>query len=112
MDRKYKIAANALGWEVYEDFEGAVTFKRNSPAGEDFMFSIPGFRKPDEEVRTFLAGFDADRHAEGRIYLRHAANRAGELCDIPNCEACIKDAKDICNMVTELANAFTYGGAK
>ena len=106
MDVNYRDAAERLGWKVYEDDSGVVEFEKYSPAGEDFIFSIEGIKDPYDEVVGYLSDYDPDYHAEELIYFRHEGRARGNMRGIPSCEVCVQDAKDILDMICELANAF------
>lgn len=92
--------AESMDWRVYYDFENHnAEFEKESPAGEDFFFSVDT-RDIIKNVREYANDFDPEDHA-GMMY------NAGQngLAGVPCLKVLVKDADDIDEMLEELASA-------
>ena len=89
--------ANLLGWYVAGYTESEWEFRRTSPAGEDFTFTITAERSEDVcyEVYKYAKSFDIDAHAE---------QRAEDGCTM-DAETLWNDAYDLQEMIEKLADA-------
>lgn len=87
----------SLGWNITD--EGKTLFlSKYSPLGEDFGFSVDKDSNIIQEIKNYAYNFDYEDHAN--IYIDMRGTRG-----VPNSiQALLDDAKDIKNMLLELAN--------
>lgn len=94
--------ADNMGWTVYDgsnlqqdqlEFE----FGQYSPAGEDFYFYVCGFSVRDvvENIVEYAREFDVDEHVRSVMDMRGA----------PRLSVLVDDAREIVDMIQELADA-------
>jgi len=88
--------AKRLGWYVAGYTGRGWEFSKNSPAGEDFWFTVTAEDSEDVwyEVYKYAKNFDIDAHAE---------QRGKENCGL-DAEALWNDAYDIQEMIEKLAD--------
>lgn len=103
--REIEFIANAFGWYVdwsEDNIAGAKTvdFRKYSPAGEDFLFTVWYTRVSEipDKVVEYYEGFDADEHV---MLWSHSAGRNG----VPRLRELIEDADAIEEMIRQLAVA-------
>lgn len=94
-------ACEKLDWRVRVS-EDEIELEKYSPAGEDFIFSITDLSNIPGAVREYADGFDTDEHIEMWILAR----RSG-VSGIPTAAELVEDARDIKNMLLELADALS-----
>lgn len=99
MNKKYLETCENLDWEIYEDDDGTVELRTESPAGEDFSFAVNS-KKFVEDIKEYAANFDIDEHIE--MWVEAKNNGVG---GIPSIRELVKDAEDIDKMLQELAIA-------
>lgn len=92
--------AEELGWwvRVYDD---CIEIGQESPAGEDFFFSINNKEDVAGEVREYAEDFDPDEHAEMWIEGRGTRGTPRSIRTL------IDDADAIADMLDKLAEALT-----
>lgn len=95
--------AEELGWCIREDHE-EWEFSQNSPAGEDFSFSVctSDVNGPEDlvrEIRSYENNFDAAEHAKMWIEAQ------GRVSGVPDVKTLVKDADAIKLMMKKLASA-------
>ena len=90
--------ANSLGWTVDRLNDSAI-FKRYSPAGEDFFFSVE-LENPVQKICEYAESFDENEHIEMWIEAR-----AQGVSGVPTTIELVQDASDIHDMLRELASA-------
>lgn len=94
--------ADSMGWTVYDgsdvdrdqiEFE----FGQYSPAGEDFNFYVCGFsvRGVVENIVEYAREFDVDEHVRSVM----------DMCGAPRLSVLVDDAREIADMIQELADA-------
>lgn len=109
MDKKLLDAlidkAEELDWSchIYED---GIEFETCSPAGEDFIFTVPDKENLVKEVREYAADFDADEHAEMWVEGRGKRGVPSSIRTL------IDDADAIRELLDELAEALAEVEAK
>ena len=91
------------GWSYsIDEKRNEVELSKNTPAGEDFSFTVPLDDLPDE-VYSYLSNFDADEHVETWIQARNAG-----VGGVPTTRELVDDAEAIERMIEDLSNAL-YG---
>lgn len=90
--------AEELGWRVYID-ETCWEFERYSPAGEDFVLSIP-CGDVVKEVLDYYEGFDTEDH----VMMHMEAKKRG-MVGVPSLKELVRDADEIEEMLEELYDA-------
>lgn len=91
-----------LDWAVREYDDGTIELGKQSPAGEDFSFTVDVENFVDN-VKEYAASFDIDEHIE--MWIEARKNGVG---GVPSTRELVKDAEDIDKMLRELAaNVFT-----
>lgn len=98
MEEKIRNIIENLDWTIYEDEED-IEFKKYSPLGEDFIFSIKNNNNIVEQIIDYANNFDEYEHAEMYIDIRGQRGVPNSIKDL------IEDAQEIKNMLLELANA-------
>lgn len=103
MKKKHRKIIEAQGWTI-EDCEWGDGTKgyelfQNSPAGEDFSFSIEADDVPYNVMEYYL-DFDPDEHIEMWIEARHSG-----VGGIPSTRELVNDAEAIEEMLRKLACA-------
>lgn len=100
LDQKYVDVLKSHDWLVcdYTD-DGRVELETHSPAGEDFCICVDVDNFPSA-VAEYAADFDQDEHIT--MWVEAAFNGSP---GIPNTRELVHDAKDIENMLQELASA-------
>lgn len=96
---KIKEIAERLGWKVEECDDGTVEFRKYSPAGEDFSFTVNA-KEAAKEIYEYYDGFDVDEHIEMWIEARKSG-----VPGVPSTRELVQDAEDISEMLKELAGA-------
>lgn len=96
---KIKEIAERLEWEVVEYDDGMVDFRKYSPAGEDFNFTVNA-KEAAKEICEYYNCFDVDEHIEMWIEARENGVRG-----VPSTRRLVEDAEDISEMLKELADA-------
>lgn len=93
-----------LDWSVHI-YDGDAELEKYSPAGEDFIFTVPtaNFVK---EVEEYANDFDADEHAEMWVESRGTRGVPSSIREL------INDAEAIQEMLDELAEALRKGVEK
>ena len=106
MTKKQRKLIEKHGWTITDcDYNGGskgFEFKKYSPAGEDFIFSVEA-NNPDElvdNIREYYNDFDPEEHVEMWVEARH--NGVG---GIPSIRRLVEDADDIDSMLEELSIA-------
>ncbi len=99
MHQKYIGICENLGWwlHIYED-DDSVEVGKESPAGEDFFFSV-SISNFVEDVKEYASDFDPDEHAEMWIESRGTKGVPASIRQL------IDDADAIGEMLEELAEA-------
>ena len=87
--------AEPLGWNLTLLDNNDVEIGQYSPAGEDFAFTLYGDEDYVKQIIDFAHNFDVDDHVQMWI----GGNGA------PSISTLVDDARDIQNMLNELANA-------
>lgn len=101
--------AEQQGWSVRETIEERTNrhlfeFSQESPAGEDFSFTVDG-ETPESlihEVYMFAEGFDADEHADMWIHAKESGT-AG----VPSTRTIVEDSEAIQKMLDALRDALS-----
>lgn len=96
---KIKEIAERLEWKVDEHDDGTVEFRKYSPAGEDFSFTVNA-KEAAKEIYEYYDGFDVDEHIEMWIEARKSGTPG-----VPSTRRLVEDAEDISEMLKELADA-------
>ena len=99
------------GWGVTGDFENHndpyFEISQPSPAGEDFSFSVYA-DNPKEfiaKVNAYYMEFSPSEHAEMWVEARLSSERNGNgTKGIPDVETLVEDAKEIQNLLKDLAH--------
>ena len=102
--------AENLDWNVHEDENGGIDFRKYSPAGEDFGVYVHPDQDIVEEIRDFYLNFDQDEHIA--MWLEAKDNK---VAGVPSARELVEDAAAIEKMLEELADAFVevaYGPKK
>lgn len=99
MKKKYLEICENLNWEIYKYDDGTVELRTESPAGEDFSFSVNSKNFIDD-IKEFAANFDIDEHIEMWV---EAKNNG--VSGVPSIRELVKDAEDIDEMLQELTIA-------
>lgn len=99
LNPKIRKIAERLEWEVVEFDDGTVDFRKYSPAGEDFDFTVNA-KEVAKEIYEYYNGFDVDEHIEMWIEARENG-----VTGVPSTRRLVEDAEDISEMLKELADA-------
>ena len=91
--------AERLEWEVVKYDDGTVDFRKYSPAGEDFSFTVNA-KEAAKEIYEYYDGFDVDEHIEMWIEARKNG-----VSGVPSTSRLVEDAEAISEMLKELADA-------
>lgn len=109
MDNNLKASIEAIaelfGWSCRWDEEENLELENWSPAGEDLVYYAPA---PDV-IRSFVQSardFDIDEHVEELIEAKHNG-----LAGVPRATVLVEDAKEIDEMLNDLADALETLGA-
>jgi len=87
--------AEPLGWNLTLLNDNSIEIGKYSPAGEDFTFDISGDADYVQQIIDFADNFDVDDHVQMWI----GGNGA------PSVSRLVDDARDIQEMLNELADA-------
>lgn len=98
MRKEYIDEMERLGWYIQE-YDDCIDIWQNSPAGEDFFFTI-GKENIVREIREYADNFDADEHAEMWVRMMHTISGVPQ-----SIRALFDDADAIQDMLNELADA-------
>lgn len=98
LNDRLREAAEALDWS-WDESDGMVELETWSPAGEDFVFSVPAKNVADG-VREFSRTFDTEEHVAELL----EAKRNG-LSGVPDVKTLVEDADAIREMLEDLADA-------
>ena len=102
---KIKKVAEMLDWSVdidEQNGEAYIEFEKDSPAGEDFVFSAYGddMEKMTANVEDYASCFDEEEH------VRELLNaKANGFSGVPSARELVDDADEIKKMLNELAGA-------
>lgn len=105
MKDKYIETCERLDWNVREYKDGSVDVAKESPAGEDFNFSV-GADRFVQEVEEYADYFNVDEHVEMWI----EARRNGVQGVPASIRELLEDAEAIDKMLQELAAALAEVG--
>ena len=94
--------AEELGWTVEFEKECAAEFRQYSPAGEDFLFYVEASTMDGivNEVDSYADDFDVEEHV--KMWLDAKYNG---ISGVPEITDLVQDAKDIKQMLFDLAEA-------
>lgn len=112
MTKRQREIIEGMGWTISDTTFGVKTgyeLSQDSPAGEDFSFAVEA-ETPDElveSVQEYALDFDPDDHIEMWVEARRSG-RGG----IPPIRQLVKDADDIDEMLSALAEALSQDRLK
>ena len=92
--------AEPLGWNLTLLNDNSIEIGQYSPAGEDFSFTLSGDEDYVKQIIDFAYNFDIDDHVQMWI----GGNGA------PSISRLVDDARDIQDMLNELAKAVSEIG--
>ena len=101
MEEKYRDICESLDWYIASEENGYIELEKYSPAGEDFIMTVPA-ESFVQEVQEYASDFDVDNHIEMWIEARHNGVRG-----VPNTRTLVEDAEAIQEMLEELAEALS-----
>lgn len=100
VEQKYLTVLEKLDWDYYIDTnDNSVELEKQSPAGEDFIFSVSIDNFVDDVIE-YSAYFDQEEHVRDLV----DASRNG-FAGVPGIKELVEDAKAIDDMLRELACA-------
>lgn len=97
MEEKYRDICESLDWYIVSEEDGYIDLEKYSPAGEDFIMTVPA-KSFVREVQEYASDFDVDDHIEMWIEARHNGVQG-----VPNTRTLVEDAEAIQDMLDELA---------
>lgn len=97
-----------LDWTVEFESQEQIAFYQNSPAGEDFGFTIEvkdknNLEEIKKEIRKYADDFDIDEHVEMWLPHRGKGGCPNTIKDL------LEDAKDIKEMLEDFAKFLEEG---
>lgn len=106
LDELKNFIEEKTGWSISDtgfgpDSEPGWELSQYSPAGEDFSFGVchnNDYEKAIEDIKDYANNFDEDEHIEMWIEARHNG-----VAGVPSTRELVEDAKDIHEMLKELA---------
>lgn len=101
MEEKYRGICESLDWYIASEEDGYVELEKYSPAGEDFIMTVP-VTNFVREAQEYATEFDADEHIEMWIEARHNG-----VSGVPDTRTLVEDADAIQDMLDELAEALS-----
>ena len=99
MEEKYRYICESLDWYIVSEENGCIELEKYSPAGEDFIMTVPA-KSFVREVQEYASDFDVDDHIEMWIEARHNGVQG-----VPNTRVLVEDADAIQDMLDELAES-------
>lgn len=101
MEEKYRDICESLDWYIASEEDGYIELEKYSPAGEDFIMTVPA-KSFVQEVQEYASDFDTDDHIEMWVEARHNGAQG-----VPSIRVLVEDADAIQDMLDELAEALS-----
>lgn len=94
--KRVKNVAEELYWNIEDEGDGSLRFSQESPAGEDFSFSVSSDNLI-RQVQEYAADFDVSEHVAMWLEAR------GNVSGVPDAVTLVDDAREIQAMLDALA---------